>query len=88
MGIYTASTPASQNQWLCSSGPIEWATGSREVSPVVQASRARDLGEEYRQPLRWNDIRVPDAHMYPGEYYLEAFRELVAEVTGWTRDHV
>ncbi|MFQ5505411.1 MAG: hypothetical protein ACE5F1_11525 [Planctomycetota bacterium] len=67
---------------------IEWAGESRDQSPIVQASRARDITEEHSQPLRWNGIRIPDPHMYPGERYLEAFEALLSEVARWMEDHL
>ena len=67
---------------------IEWANKTRDLSPVVQASRARDITESYLQPLRWNNIDTPDKHGYLGERYLDAFEDLARNVARWIDRHL
>ncbi len=51
------------------------------ADPVVRASRARDIAEEFRVPLAWMGLALPDARQYPGERYFDAFVDLVQRVT-------
>lgn len=67
---------------------INWATETREVPPVVQASRARDISDEFERVLSWNRIETPEPDLHPGELYLDAFREMVATVCQWLEEHV
>ena len=60
-----------------------WAKSSAEASPVVQASRARDLFERYRRPLRWIEMALPDPGDHPGPAFLDAYRQTIDLVCGF-----
>jgi len=62
---------------------LDWTTETRDAPPIVRASRARDVADDYIAPLRWNGIRTPDPDAHPGELYLDGFHELMASVTAW-----
>ena len=67
---------------------IGWAETTRDQPPVVQASEARDIVEEYGQGLIWNGIRLPEPQLHPGERYSAAFETLVETVTAWIDEKI
>jgi hypothetical protein len=50
---------------------------------VVQASHLRDLAERFRRPLAWNGIEWIDPRMFPGERYIDAFKQTLDGVVTW-----
>lgn len=54
-------------------------------SDYVASSRARDLMERHRSPLRYADVAMTSYNDARGADYLTSFAEIVQEIAGWTR---
>lgn len=57
-----------------------------KAASVVQASHLRDLVERFQRPLGWNGIECVDPRLFPGERYLEAFRQILDRVVAWVAE--
>lgn len=54
-------------------------------SEYVASSRARDLMERHRYPLRHADVTMTSTNDARGADYLASFADIVQEIAGWTR---
>jgi hypothetical protein len=66
---------------------IDWERRAIEQgwSDYVASSRARDLVETHRHRLRHTDVAAVEGRDTRGAAYLESFRDLVEQISTWTR---
>lgn len=63
------------------------ARQEEELSPYLLSSRFRDLYYEHTRAFSLNQIPVPNPEDYPGDEYLDGFRETVRRVSNWVAEN-
>lgn len=60
----------------------------QRAGPVVRASRLRDIGERFAEPLGWIGQEPFDAASFPGEMYANAFSWTLDAVMNWAAERL